>query len=129
MRRKYPPHFLFYRPFRDLIRRIYRIMTKEKFAIDVSHSYTIINGIQKGTVEKMDKISRTYHRGRVLCTLFAVNDSFAVSIEENGEHSEQIFFSLDDAKLVFRTACTLELLPSVLNEFCDFLTEEKIISA
>lgn len=92
-------------------------------------SAILLNRTQKGTVVKMDKISRTYHRGRVLCTLFALGDGFAVSIEENDERTERTFFSLDDAKLVFRTACTLELLPSVLCEFCDFLTEEKIISA
>lgn len=41
MRRKFPPHFLFCRPFCEHIHAKHRKMTKEKFAIAVLLRYTI----------------------------------------------------------------------------------------
>lgn len=65
-----------------------------------------------------------YHRNRVKCRLTVCGSGRKIEIQDGANIAEAVFTDLDEADLVYLSACGLELLPDCLHELCMFIRHE-----
>lgn len=65
-----------------------------------------------------------YHRNRVSCRLTVCGSGRKVEISDGRTAAEEVFSDADEAKLVYLSACGLELLPDCLHALCLHIRRE-----
>lgn len=65
-----------------------------------------------------------YHRNRVSCRLTVCGSGRKIEICDGSTTAEEVFSEADEAKLVYLSACGLELLPDCLHALCLHIRRE-----
>lgn len=65
-----------------------------------------------------------YHRNRVSCRLTVCGSGRKIEICDGSTTAEEVFSDADEAKLVYLSACGLELLPDCLHALCLHIRRE-----